>query len=119
MNEVVKKLWIEALLSKRFKQGFGGRLHKIEGDEHCFCPLGVLCEVAVEQKIIKPSRKHPSLQDFYIYGRMSSNYLPHTVVKWAQLDNDNPTIRGRDLSQYNDHSKLKFDYIAKLIEEYL
>lgn len=102
MNQEVKKLWVEALRSGKYKQG----KHCLKTDDGRYCCLGVLCEVSGQP--------------------YDSDWLgvPNDIVEWADLDTWLPEVidgsRGRTkLSHLNDASNFSFEQIADLIEEQL
>lgn len=106
MNSQIKQAWTEALLSGNYDQT-KARLY--DGDNG-FCCLGVLCDLYLKEKNLEWESKHT------IFGQYE--YLPESVMKWAELDNDNPKVNGEFLSELNDGGK-PFSEIAKLIEEHL
>jgi hypothetical protein len=114
MNKRVKKLWLKALRSGKYKQGRLQlcRLNNDGSKRHC-C-LGVLEEVAVEQGIIES----------YECRRAT---LDDDVARWAELVDgdtvrDDPilgkTDRAMKASRMND-SGYSFRAIARRIEKYL
>jgi|SRR6266853_268140 len=108
MNKEIKARWIEALRSGKYKQGRSFLKIK-EG----FCCLGVLCELAVEDKIIEPAIRSLSNNDYWTY--LGQNKIPPKIIeKWAELDD--PTMV--ELAKMNDNA-YRFDEIAKYIEEKL
>ncbi len=80
MNQEVKRLWLEALRSGVFPQGTGALQNSGQ-----FCCLGVLCELAVKNRIIPP----PNVEGYYD-GELT--YLPTSVKNWAGLSTDNPSV---------------------------
>ena len=125
MNSEVKEMWVKALRSGEHNQTkFGLRSKK------GFCCLGVLCEIAVQHKIIPPSQftGNKKVTGSFIYDG-SSAYLPNKVILWAELTDSDPYIKtkyptnssvngGYRLSYYNDDG-VSFEKIADLIEENL
>lgn len=112
MNKVAKK-WIAALRSRKYKQGNGQLL---ENGKHC-C-LGVLCELAVKEGVIK---------DFI----PSSVGIPDKVMKWAGLRTSMAQYvnrRGQEAALWKDNDGYEgygkeisvahkpFSKIAKIIE---
>jgi hypothetical protein len=76
MNERIKKLWVEALRSGKYKQGRG----KLRNESNEFCCLGVLCNLHAQE--------HPDIaaaqtsQTEY----MGSSAMPSDAVcDWAGL----------------------------------
>jgi len=112
MNPEVKKLWVEALRSGKYKQG-KSRLRR--GGEYC-C-LGVLCDI---------SGLGEWEGDDYVtteaYGYRSAD-LPPAVEKWAGLKDSfggQVSFNGidRDLAYHNDVGRT-FAEIADTIEAQL
>jgi hypothetical protein len=114
LNAAAKK-WVEALRSRKFKQTY----YKLSDGEK-YCCLGVLCELAVEDGIIK---KRFQDEEVVYYGK-GKNYvealLPNLVQKWAGLSTSDGDfkISGRDksLTFLNDLDKKSFSEIATVIE---
>lgn len=116
MDKRIKKLWVEALRSGEFEQGRNQLC--IQGEKHDrFCCLGVLCEL------------HARETDQYWEGVQyigTTTTLPNIVVKWAELNDDNPDIKKIPLGSHNDGNELdnvrkpkSFKQIANLIEKWL
>jgi hypothetical protein len=108
MNKRVKRLWIKALRSGKYKQGQGQLcIEQPDGLEHC-C-LGVLEEIAITCGVI----------DNYEH---CSGSLDRTVKEWAGLQTTNPRlgprVDSRTASWLNDKGK-SFTFIADRIEKYL
>lgn len=112
MNIPVMEKWIERLRSGKYKQG--KTVLRFEDDTYC-C-LGVLCDLAVEAKVI-PS---PVLSDVKYGGKKPYLYegirgvLSSTVAKWAGISS-NPIMRTVLLSSANDKGTT-FEEIADLIQ---
>jgi hypothetical protein len=122
MNADIKQLWIDALRSGKYKQGYG-RLRDEEDTETQFCCLGVLCDLHA-----KATGAGSWGGDSYFAGGVQENQsLPRTVVWWAELNDDNPAIddNNNTLAEYNDGSDFadirqhSFAEIADLIEQRL
>ena len=123
MNPKVKAKWVAALRSGRYKQGHGalaissGRAHVSDK----FCCLGVLCDLAVQAKVIPAPTLAPD-NEWYSYEHAYGE-LPHEVMTWAGLDSADPWVplNGSDhnLSTLNDDHRLSFKRIARLVETHL
>jgi hypothetical protein len=122
MNKAIKKRWVEALRSGHYEQGKG---HLKLGDKHC-C-LGVLCEIAVTDRVVTPWKADPLWDEFRFVAQSvgpcdSTLTLPIAVMEWAGLQLQSPTVYvdgGVDeLTKLNDDG-LTFDAIAAVIEEHL
>lgn len=136
MNEKIKKSWIRALTSGKYKQG-KGLLKKGEK----FCCLGVLCDLHRKQtnkdergKWIKSGQ-----QSYYYFG--ADLALPSEVINWSGIGGNgsgeiilsekedvefvNKLFRTKiytidsiiELGELNDFGR-KFSTIAKLIERF-
>jgi hypothetical protein len=131
MNKRVKRMWINRLISGKYKQG-DGVLCEVNPDPNKpdkFCCLGVLCDLAVEKGIIAP----PTIAVGSANYDGDDRLLPKSVQKWAGLDGSDPALRldDKDTVKYNvsrygltglaelNDSGVKFKTIARLIEKYL
>lgn len=115
MNKKVKKKWVEALRSRKYKQCYG-QLREVDDDNKVIghCCLGVLCD----------------LYDKKGWGKVFHDCqieLPEEVAKWAGLETTDPIISKRFESEkwcgglattLNDTGK-KFHEIADFIERNL
>src|ERR1041385_9228220 len=115
MNAKVKRLWLKALRSGKFKQVKGWlRKPTNGGDTYSYCCLGVLCEVYHQHQ------GRGSWRDHRFGDRVGyhSALLPPSVREWAGLDDADPVL-GRKLtaSILNDRGK-SFNFIADRIEKY-
>jgi len=124
VNPKIKARWITRLRSGEVPQTSGGLR-----DAHGQCCLGVLCELAVEDKVI-PASEVGDL-GFHVYGEgedQQGGILPNAVVDWAGLPEQDPSVDmdaddeedviERSLSDLND-TGWTFAEIADLIEEQL
>jgi hypothetical protein len=111
MNPKIKKKWIKALTSGKYKQA-KGMLRK--GD--AFCCLGVLCDL--HSKEHKKEHWQP-LDGHYDYLNNTAILSP-SVWKWAGLKDGGEKHFGtvHKLICANDAGK-KFKTIAKMIKESL
>lgn len=125
MNGSIKRRWVSALRSGRYKQGRGVLWNP---SDNTFCCLGVLCEIAREDGIVE---RDPSGAG---YGNPGADVFtlsipPIEVAEWAGLMESNPIVWGADLNPnhpgatdltyINDQMKLDFRAIARIIEEQL
>lgn len=82
MKPEIKAKWFAALRSGEYDKGTGA-LNR----DYKFCCLGVLCELAVKEGVIKP----PKFYGLYArYGAASrgewnETFLPPKVAKWAGI----------------------------------
>jgi hypothetical protein len=130
MNQGIKKKWIEALLSKLYKRGYG-RLHDSESDEYC-C-LGVLCELATQEHVCtRTEGTRAALYDgetllenvpwTHTFYDGETQTLPLSVQEWAGLDSGNPGVLQKatwtTLAELNDGGA-SFAQLAVIIDEQL
>src|ERR1051325_8479035 len=107
MNKKIKKLWINALRSGKYKQTRG----KLRYDD-TYCCLGVLCDL--HRKITKNKWKPDNCPRHYEYfGEKGA--LPKKVYSWAKITDDNQQA----LIDLNDNLNATFKKIANYIEEKL
>jgi hypothetical protein len=117
MNQDVKKLWLDELRSGKYLQGKFA-LRQVDGS---FCPLGVLCEVAVKAGVISPAKSYPYDEVRMAYA-ISTGGLPLEVEAWASLDSYTEiTLDGKttNIMGHNDNHDKTFAQIADAIEEQL
>lgn len=140
MKTEIKDRWIEKLESDEYEQTTG----ELKNDEG-YCCLGVLCEVAVEDGIIKRSddglgyvAPYTSRASGEVTQYRENSSLPRVVADWAGLpdgfqgvnplvpfedttldEDDEYRIDNVELSELNDTYKLSFPEIAKLIKDNL
>lgn len=107
MNKRIKRLWIKALRSGKFKQGVGAMKETI-GDDFQYCCLGVLEEL------------HVSATGNPFATARKAEYLSKPCREWAGLPETvaDPLIGKTTASELNDNGK-SFKYIANRIEKYL
>ena len=122
MNPEVKKKWVTRLRRTKKTQG-KQYLGTLKGQRCC---LGILCDLAVEAKVIpKPTVVKAlgiksSILDYGDDIHKSARVLPQSVSDWAGLEDDNPMIdKFLTASAANDSRGMSFKEIANLIEENL
>lgn len=106
MRTEIKKLWVAALKSGKYKQGSMYLRQTYDGVKE-YCCLGVLCDIYSKRR-----RK---------YVDWDNSILPIEVMNWAGLQDPNPTVKTKKtnqncLSSVNDIGGYTFKAIAKLIE---
>lgn len=117
MNKRIKKLWIDALRSGKYKQGRG----QLRSAGNKFCCLGVLCNLhAQEHPEVAKKQKSPRA-----YMGIEA-FLPSEVAQWAGLSEleikfgtvfvRNGPRKGESVINLNDDLKLSFNQIADAIE---
>lgn len=106
MDATIKKRWVEELRSGRWRKIIG-QLSDLDTGR---CVLGVLCEIAVKDGIIEPTR--PLLWDT-------------CIIAWAGLPDGDPVISGgpvcpegepEPISGWNDSYGYSFGDLADMIE---
>ena len=135
MNTKIKQKWVSALRSGEYEQGS----EKLYSGRGYWC-LGVLCDLYSKENGLKwefrgddviktedeivPSQ----LQKFdYFYFDDESEFLPESVMDWAELSVKNPQVRveceyGEDARFYVDEianvndSGYSFTQLAEIIE---
>lgn len=116
MKQEIKKKWVTALRSGKYRQGRGKLKVALEEAEGGFnfghCCLGVLCDLRLK-KTTDPIKKR-SLE----FQIENGSFLPKNVIEWAGLNGTNPVINGVTLSSINDSGET-FEYIADVIEKEL
>lgn len=131
MNPEVKQKWIDALRSGKYEQG-SEKLRSVTG----YCCLGVLCDIYAQEHNTQwefrgDEEINPQSQDYWYFGDQSE-FLPESVMNWAELKTPNPNVRvdvednedednwyyTDELSNIND-SGYSFNGIANLIEAQL
>jgi hypothetical protein len=109
MNKRVKKLWIKALTSGKYKQG----KHRLKTGEEMCC-LGVLCDVY---------RKEKKLGSDKFWGKKQLDWVAapdNKICEWAGIKNPNKAVHmGMSLAYLNDNSDYTFDQIAEVIKKKL
>jgi hypothetical protein len=121
MNERIKKLWLDALRSDKYKQGRDRLRH-----DNGFCCLGVLCDIVKDE--IGGRWEGPADNPIFVVGdEYATGALPYAVQELAELKQSNPEIEAimiKDenapvsLAGMNDHG-VSFAKIADIIEEHL
>lgn len=126
MNKLVKKLWVAALRSGKYKQG-KGQLKTDRG----YCCLGVLEDLYIRHelpRVVSELKWGEKLDELYMPGSGGEYVLNRPVMEWSGLGIENPlvTVRNvpRELAQLNDEGtietddkRLSFNQIANLIEK--
>jgi hypothetical protein len=101
MNPEIKQRWIEALLSKKYKQG---RFYLRREDNYC-C-LGVLCDLKEDTEWFKPKE----VSTVFLHNSQI-DFPSEAVIKWAGLDSSAMS----ELADLNDGHGLSFEEIAEWI----
>lgn len=104
MDKDIKKLWVDALRSGKYKQG-----KNLLKKEDCFCCLGVLCEISDKA----PWKQAGEGSTIFRYAEEMAT-LPENVANWANLDRASNAV---DVLIYLNDSGTPFADIADYIEE--
>lgn len=112
VNKKVIRKWLKALRSGEYKQG----RHALNTNDQ-YCCLGVLCELAVKEKVVTKYKDEWTTHAVYD-GEMYA--LPACVRDWAELDSCNPCVIFKNrsevsLAELNDQGR-SFKQIARIIE---
>jgi len=130
MNPEVKQKWIDALRSGKYEQG-SEKLRSVSG----YCCLGVLCDLYAQEHNTEwefRGNEETNLQpqDYWYFGE-ESEFLPDSVMNWAELKVNCPEVNidvdedGEDVWSYNEalanlnDSGYTFNDLSKLIEQQL
>lgn len=116
MNKRVKRAWIKALRSGKYKQGRGA----LRNWDNTYCCLGVLCDLYARRRLTPPNQKWRLVGGRYRWAIASAEgVLPVCVKNWAGLSDTDPALNGREASSWNDNEHAGFERIATLIEKHL
>lgn len=118
MRKSVRARWVAALRSGEYQQGYSA-LHAVTPeDEHRFCCLGVLCELAVQDGV-EIRVDTPSIAESdgnrYVHYEAVHSYPPGAVDTWARYGNTEGPVNWSFLATLNDEG-LSFERIAEMIE---
>lgn len=91
MDESVKRRWLEALRSGDYQQ-----TDAYLSRDNRYCCLGVLCEIALEDGVVRKQQPCDSPGEEYFNPKAVEDYsgkvLPEVVSAWASLIDENPTL---------------------------
>jgi len=135
MNLEIKKQWLEALRSGRYKQGQQALCRESDFGKYTYCCLGVLCDLAqtagivtrleltsaqIDELAVDDWEGEAIFDYFSSNGESNFGTLPEVVRQWTGLVSSNPEVNSpfglTSLSQLNDLHSLSFFEIADLIE---
>lgn len=100
MDEQIKKQWVEALRSGKYKQGREYLRTELSKGTYNYCCLGVLCDI-----------KDECIWNSQYYNYPYMEFPCYTILDWAKLDSNT----AQDLADMND-SGASFEEIADWIE---
>jgi hypothetical protein len=105
MNREPYELWQAALKSGAYKQC----TEALHAFGEC-CPLGVLCEVAIQAGVIVAVDG----ADIITYDG-HDNYPPPSVLHWAGLETQDPLLGDYTVTEWNDMYTTTLPQIAELV----
>ncbi len=109
MNKELKKKWLKALRSGKYKQGKGALKREINQKKECaFCCLGVLCDIIDNTKW----RTERTVYEYNNNGEVVSGVLPISLTSKYNID----VLQTNKLIDMNDIKNLDFNEIADYIE---
>lgn len=114
----VRKEWVKVLRSGKLRQGQSALATKNNNKHYSYCCLGVLCELAVKEGLIKKeSPEHVGYYRTYTHeDRFDKYYLPPVVREWAGLRSNQGSFQNTSLANLNDQGE-NFKKIADVIEQ--
>lgn len=127
MNSEVKKKWIEALRSRKYKQGHQ-MLKQVNNGEEKYCCLGVLCDiVGIKGSFVSDHTEYHT--GYYIFDK-SEEMLSSSILNKVGLDdtaakclaglNDGEATFSSEKSFFRSKAttKQKFYQIANFLEKH-
>lgn len=123
MNKDIKKRWVAALRSGKYKQGASC----LKDHNGSFCCLGVLTELYLQEQGGSWKRRIPGMRATGFapifkapVKETESIVLPKIVMKWAGLSNDNPFNVGAKNDKFEKRRHVwNFSKLADFIEKKL
>ncbi len=109
MKPEIKKIWLKALRSGNYKQGYR-RLNW----HRRHCCLGVLCDL-YSKAAGTPWTTEPLQEAKFMHGAI--DYLPEQVMNWSGMTSADGDYGVRSLIEDNDKGK-SFIEIANIIEKH-
>lgn len=128
MNREIKAKWVAELRSGKYEQAQRclikvQRRPILRRQKRSFCCLGVLCEIAVADGVIKPA--HATGADGWGYENREGT-LPDRVEIWAgfhsgryYFPNEGGRARSYSAMDLNDKLGLSFTEIADLVDKHV
>jgi hypothetical protein len=121
MNKKMKKIWLKALRSGKYKQGRKYLCQTVNGEDR-YCCLGVLANecldahwVPADASWIAPSKKPHDKYLLMKNYRKVDYVIPYNFVKETGIT----SCQMERLAMMNDASRYSFEKIANWIEENL
>lgn len=117
MKRAIKKQWVEALRSGKYKQGEGALCQDAK-----FCCLGVLVDLYIKEKGLKWKKTKESSGMVRRSLDGEELLLPDEIQAWAGLKNSYGSLKKpiedcAALIELNDRAHFKFGQIADVIQK--
>lgn len=118
LNTVYKQLWLDALRSGKYTQGFG----RLRSDENTFCAVGLLHEVSGGKWAKKEGAGWVAMDTNQV--NWGNKNLPMNIGRFLFPGSTYSSLMAKDnllakLVELNDGQKLPFSEIADWVEENL
>jgi len=117
MDSTLKQRWLRALRSKEYPKTKGALCvpdEDVKGGRS-YCCLGVLCEIAVSDGVIKPAREGFNADvggKCFLYGANADVLLPPTVARWAGLSD-----KAQEVIASRNDDVMTFEEVIPIIED--
>lgn len=109
MNKKIKKKWVEALRSGKYKQGHGMLCKRDTDGTKYHCCLGVLTDLYYRE-----TQGHAMPKSFE-----TKDFLSKNVTAWSGVGDEDPQTGKSSISELNDADGKSFKQIANLIDKHL
>lgn len=124
MNQEVCKKWVNAMRHGNYRQGWGA-LKQENDDGFCYCPLGVLCDIAEQDRVVRSSPWIDATWQYHSLGSpvTDTGFLPAVVQEWADLSTSSPMLEHNGklhrITSLNDNPDLSLDFqdFADMVEK--
>lgn len=112
MNPKVKKMFVKALRSGKYRQTYN-ILHL----ENSFCVLGVLCNLYIKKHKDAQWRNQVGVTEYFISMNrdFSFSFPPKEILDWSGLEEGDANL----LIELNDEDEKTFSWLANFIEKKL
>ena len=120
MKPEIKERWLKALRSGKYRQGTGSLCYVNEDEQVCYCCLGVLTELYIQEH---EDAKWSPMGGSSLSYKGEAGVLHEDIRYWSGILATNPMVEYNNeretLSHCNDDYGCDFNRIADLIEESL
>ena len=123
------QLWVDGLLSGKFKQGTGYLAYQLPDGTFEYCCLGVACEIAIahglqiDREVSTEPMANDALPVYFAWGRY---LLPDPVMQWYGIHGDtavelvlpsslDKVPRETTAAQINDELRVSYRGIARIL----